>query len=207
MNTTHNPTRDANVKTGDSIAPSSPELLRVHDEIEAIKRDSAELVRGLSDEALAWRPAPTKWSIADCLAHLNITNRDYYIKTIRHTIADARARGVVGAEPYQHGFFGNLFVRMIEPPARFRVPAPRALIPPADSNPREIVAEFMSSQNELQLLLREADGIDLGRAKVVSPINKRLKFTLGQSFRMLAAHERRHLWQARNVKKSTNFPR
>jgi len=79
-------------------------------------------------------------------------------------------------------------------------------VPPADSNPREIITEFMASQNELQLLLREADGIDLGRAKIASPINKRLKFTLGQVFRLLAAHERRHLWQARKVKKAANFP-
>lgn len=207
MNMTHNPTFEANAITGNASVPSSPELLRVHKEIEAIKRDAAELVRAVTDESLAWRPAPDKWSIADCLAHLNITNRDYYIKAIRHTIGDARARGVVGAPPYRHGFFGNLFVRMIEPPARFRVPAPRTLVPPADSNPREIVAEFMSSQIELQRLLHDADGIDLGQAKVVSPVNKRLKFTLGQSFRMLAAHERRHLWQARNVKQAANFPR
>jgi hypothetical protein len=207
MDVTHNQIRDANAMTDDFRMPSTPELLRVHEEIEAIKRDSAGLVCALTDEALTWRLAADKWSIADCLAHLNITNRDYYIKTIRDTITDARARGVVGAEPYRHGFFGNLFVRMIEPPARFRVPAPRTLLPPADANPREVVAEFMSSQNELQRLLRDADGIDLGRAKVVSPVNKRLKFTLGQSFRMLAAHERRHLWQARNVKQAANFPR
>jgi hypothetical protein len=33
-----------------------------------------------------------------------------------------------------------------------------------------------------------------------------LKFTLGQAFRLLAAHERRHLWQARNVRNAPNFP-
>lgn len=196
----------ANAIPGDSAVPSSPELRRVHEEIEAIKSESAELVHALTDEALAWRPAPDKWSIADCFAHLNVVNRDYYIKTMRDTITDARVRNVVGAEPYRHGLFGNIFLRMIEPPVRFRVPAPRAFVPPPDCVPREVVAKFMASQNEIQLMLREADGIDLGRAKVVSPINKRLKFTLGQAFRLLAAHERRHLWQARKVKEAANFP-
>jgi len=125
MDMAHTTIRDANAITDNFAMPSTPELLRVHEEIEAIKRESAQIVNGLTDKALAWRSAPDKWSIADCLAHLNITNR-YYMKAIRLAITDARTRSVVGAEPYRHGFFGNLFVRMIEPPARFRVPAPRA---------------------------------------------------------------------------------
>jgi hypothetical protein len=149
MDMTHATTRNANTVTDISAMPSTPELLRVYEEVEAIKRESTQLVSGLSDEALTWRLAPDKWSIADCLVHLNITNRDYYVKPIRDTIADARVRGLTGAPPYRHGFFGNLFVRMIEPPVRFRVPAPRALVPPAKSNPREVVAEFMQAQNEL----------------------------------------------------------
>jgi hypothetical protein len=106
----------------------------------------------------------------------------------------------------RHGFLGNLFVRLTEPPVRFRVPAPRAFVPPLDAAPCEVVELFMRTQDDLQRLASEANGLDLARVKVVSPINKRLKFTLGQAFRLLTAHERRHLWQARGVKEAANFP-
>ncbi len=71
-------TTETSVAEGSS-APPSPELRSVHEELEAVKQQTAELVRGLSEEQLAWRPAPDKWSIADCLAHLNVVNRDYYV--------------------------------------------------------------------------------------------------------------------------------
>jgi len=201
-------TADENMATvtTESGALSSPELRSVYEELAANTKQTEDLVRDLSEEQLAWRPAPNVWSIADCLAHLNMVNSGYYMASITRAIADGRERGILGTEPFRHGMLGNLFVRMVEPPVRFRVPAPRAFVPPPDSAPMETVKTFIQTQEELQRLVRAADGVDLGRVKVTSPINKRLKFTLGQAFRLLAAHERRHLWQARGVRESANFP-
>lgn len=188
------------------VAPSSPELRRVGEEIEAIKHRAADLVGRLSDEQLAWRPAPNVWSIADCLAHLNVTN-ELYAKQMRGSIEQARGAGLTGEGPFRHGWLGDLLVWTMEPPARLRLPAPKIFRPPASEPPRETVERFTRMQDELQELLRAADGIDLGRAKVASPESARLKLSLGQAFRLITAHERRHLWQAGKVKDMANFPR
>ena len=184
---------------------SSLELRSVHEEIEAIKEQTASVISGLTEDKLVWRPAPNVWSIADCLAHLNVTG-DLYTTAIRDSIKSARAAGLTGAGAFRHGWLGNLFVWTLEPPVRFRLPAPKVFLPAPSQSAREVVEKFMRMQDEVQTLLREADGIDLGRAKVASPVNARLKLSLGQAFRLVTAHERRHLWQARKVRERVNFP-
>ncbi len=54
--------------------------------------------------------------------------------------------------------------------------------------------------------LHRADGLDLARARVKSPVVSWLGFSLGAAFGLIAAHERRHLWQARKVVASSRFP-
>ena len=47
---------------------------------------------------------------------------------------------------------------------------------------------------------RAADGLDLRRVKVVTPISRWVKLSLGMAFAQTAAHERRHLEQSRRVR-------
>ncbi len=46
-------------------------------QIEQIKTRCDTLVAGLSNEAFNWRPAQGRWSISECLDHLNITAERY----------------------------------------------------------------------------------------------------------------------------------
>jgi hypothetical protein len=54
-------------------------------------------------------------------------------------------------------------------------------------------------------LVSQANGLDLERIKVASPAGP-VKFPLGQRIALLAAHDRRHLWQAWEVRKDRGFP-
>ena len=64
----------------------------------------------------------------------------------------------------------------------------------------------MTTRDRLLELLRRADGVDISRAKVTSPLSKLLKLRIGAAFAILAAHGRRHLWQARQVRRQAGFP-
>lgn len=68
------------------------------------------------------------------------------------------------------------------------------------------LGEFLSLQDQLEKRMTQADGLDLGRVRVSSPISRSIKMSLGQSFALVLAHERRHLWQARQVRGSAGFP-
>jgi hypothetical protein len=54
--------------------------------------------------------------------------------------------------------------------------------------------------------LRQASGLDLARARVTSPAARWLRLPLGCGFALTAAHERRHLWQAKQLTSRSEFP-
>ena len=69
----------------------------------------------------------------------------------------------------------------------------------------EIVAEFMDWQDKFGDTIRLADGLDLRRARGRSPAFPLVKWSLGSQFAITLAHERRHLWQARQVRNAVRL--
>ncbi len=152
-----------------------------------------------------WRPSPKRWSVAECLNHLNVTVTKY-LPRIGAMIARGRAEGRTARGPFRHPFVGNWFIRMLEPPPRrrFRVPGVFAPLPgvPAEA----LLPEFERLRAELLAKIQEADGLDLAALRTASPAAPSLYLSLGQCFGALAAHDRRHLWQARGVMGEQGFP-
>src|SRR5215472_6398603 len=117
-------------------------------ELDAIRRRAEVLVKSLVVEQLIQRPDPAKWSIAECLAHLNITAR-----VVQPLIARAIERGkkekLFGTAPFPLGFRGRLLIWMATPPPKFRIRAPKSVAPPVTiANPRQLLSEFLKLQDE-----------------------------------------------------------
>ena len=195
-------TPEAKISTG---APSMPELREYQRQFEAITADAGELLARLTDAQFNWRPVPGRWSIAECLAHLNVTGQ-MYLPLIERSIREARERRAFGRGPFRHGLLGNLFVRAAEPPAKIKIKTPKLFAPLPEHLLIVVAPAFSSLHEQLFRLLREADGIDLARARLTSPVTRFLRLSLGQCFAFIAAHERRHLWQARQVRDDPAFP-
>jgi hypothetical protein len=166
-----------------------------------IRQDVPGLVANLSDEQFAWTPGPRQWSMAQCFEHLNTAAR-VGIPAIDHAIADARARGLSGPGPFVLTLFERLFLRATEPPPRMRVPSPRVLRPvlPPGKPKADVVADFLQWQDQIGERIRQADGLDLQRARARSPALPLFVWSLGGHLAITLAHERRHLWQARQVR-------
>jgi len=167
-------------------------------QFEEATSNAEHVVAALTDEQLRWKPAPERWSIAECFSHLNVTADKYY-PPIDKSMRLARERGLLGHGPFRHGFLMNKFIRMMEPPPRRSFKAPRPFKPRSRAVEDEI-PNFLSHQEAIMKRVREANGLDLARVKIVSPVSRLLRMSLGQSFALLAAHERRHLWQAARVR-------
>ncbi len=194
--------------TEDTISPDEPlvaELQSYKEQLEANQRDAQDLVAGLDDKQFNWRPAAGRWSIAECLAHINVAGQ-MYLPAIDRTIKGARAANpAFEAGPFRHGVFGKLFLRATEPPAKIKVKAPKLIAPLPEHLLAVVMPAYMSLHHQLERRLSDANGLNLARAKVVSPFSRLLKLSLGQAFALAAAHERRHLWQARQVKNESEF--
>jgi DinB superfamily len=169
------------------------------DQVDAIKRDGAALVAGLSEAQFNWHPAPQRWSIAQCLDHLNF-GVSKTLPAFDRSIAEGWSRGRTATGPFRYGWFSRLVVASMEPPPKFRMKTP--LKKPAEGTFElaPVVSEFSRVRDELAARIRQADGLDLVRVRITSPVNRLLRLPLGAYFEFILAHDRRHLWQAGNVR-------
>jgi hypothetical protein len=169
------------------------------DQLLTIRQDVPGLVAHLSDEQFGWSPAPKRWSMAQCFDHLNTTARAF-VPAIDKAIDDARARGLRGEGPFTYSLFERLFLRSTEPPPGLRFRAPRMLAPPPLRPKAAILTEFMEWQDRLDERIRRTDGLDLRHARARSPAFPLFVWSLGSLIAITLAHERRHLWQARQIR-------
>jgi hypothetical protein len=182
------------------------EIEQFRRQFEQMSLDADALVVPLSDEQFTWQPSPVVWSVAHCIEHLNTTAR-LYLPQLDEAIAGAIRKGTYGEGPFSYNVFGRFFTATMEPPARFRMTTPRQFQPPVVRGRAEVMAAFRAYQVQFVDRLRQANGLDLARAKVRSPVYSWLRFSLGSGFELMLAHERRHLWQARNVVAHPQFPK
>jgi hypothetical protein len=136
---------------------------------------------------------------------MNATARAY-LPAIDEGIADAIRHGAYAEGPFQYNLIGRIFSRLLEPPARVRMRAPLDKQPGPERPKRETLAGFRAYQVQYVDRLRQANGIDLARSCVRSPLASWIRIPLGSAFASMAAHERRHLWQARKITEMTGFP-
>ena len=176
------------------------ELEGLRQQFRLIKSDANTLIAGLSQSAFNWRRESAAWSMGQCLEHLNVTTRAY-LPRLDESIEQARRQRCLGPGPYRYGWLQMWFVQSMEPPVKRRSTAPKVFRPQSVQLPlAETLNAFLSCQGELVVRLHEARAIDLRRATVRSPVIPLVRFSLGIAFAMMAAHERRHIWQARQVR-------
>ncbi len=182
------------------------DLQNYHQQYLAIKSEAQNLFGNLTDTQFNWQPGSDRWSVAQCIDHLVVTGRNS-LSHINESLNGARSKGLISQGPFRYGMIERWFVRQMEPRARMRFKAPKAYLPSAGRLPAEIVPSFYVLQEEFLLCIEAANGIDLSRTKVNNAVSRWLRLSLGQELAFNAAHERRHLWQARQVTRERDFPR
>jgi len=188
----------ASAQAGGSLHPDIESLI---DQLAAIRADADRLVDGLTNDQFNWRSAADRWSIAQCITHLNLVD-GLDLKRLGSAVADARRAGMTGSGPFRYGKVSSWFIARTEPPARLRVKAPTVYVPPETQHMDVAMAEFRRVQAGLAELVAQANGLDLARVKVPTPIGSWVRFSLGQRFRLITAHDRRHLHQAWEVRRA-----
>jgi hypothetical protein len=93
-------------------------------------------------------------------------------------------------------------VKYLEPPvkARTKSKAPRTIRPRTSPALDDAVRAFLAAQDEVRTFLRTYAGIDLAGVRFPNPFIRGVRFSLATGLHVIAAHERRHLWQAWRVR-------
>lgn len=172
-------------------------------QLEANRVAARALWAGRSHEILRRKPAPGAWSAVECLLHLNRAGT-VYLPPIDRAIEDGRRRAILGEGSYRHPWFSRWFVASLDAEVRRRFKAPRLFAPaePDAADPTAVLREFEDLGPAIARRLEASRGLDLGRVRVISPVSPLVRLSLGMGFALFAAHERRHLAQARRALES-----
>ena len=172
---------------------------------EAVGRNMAELTRGLTDAQLNWRPSEGRWSIAECIAHLTATGTAY-LEPLDRAIDRGHAQAMFGGRDFQLNGIGRWLVAQMEPPPRRKIRAMKKITPQRVESGKALATGFEAMHRDLIDRIRRATSLDLSRVKLRSPLVPLIRLPLGTWLAFLVAHERRHLWQARQVRQELRFP-
>ena len=164
-------------------------------ELDEVTGRARRLVDTTEPRLFTVRPDLTRWSASECIAHLSISTSEF-LPVLEKALADARKSGLKATKPPAMDWIGAALRWFLEPPIRSRVKTTARFVPRAVRAKAESIGEFTALQAKLIGMIREAGELDLRRIKVVSPFDKRVRYNAFSAFRIIAAHQRRHLWQA-----------
>jgi hypothetical protein len=189
-------------------ADTYPDIAALDEALNAAEREARTLADGLTEAQGAWRAAPGSWSVAECLDHLATANR-VYLGAMRPAADRALAQGSHRRRPAQPGLVGGWFVRTLEPPVKplLKGKAPQSIRPRTSPALTDAASQFLASQAEVRTFLRTYAGIDLAGVRFPNPFIRGVRFSLATGLHVIAAHERRHLWQARRVQQAAALAR
>jgi hypothetical protein len=173
---------------------SAEQLAEVRRQLVDVQSRISRLASEVNDQQWTRRPPAGGWSAAECVVHLTMTN-DAYMPLLTAARSAIPAGSAVPTS-FRREFGARLLEWFLEPPARAKSKTIAAFVPGAAAPKAQTVADFERSQRALLEFIDTSKGIALDHAKFPSPFNERLKYNPYAALRILAAHERRHLWQA-----------
>jgi hypothetical protein len=174
---------------------STFQLASLLEQFHRATREAKKLVLGRQVDDLTSRLYPGSWSPMECLDHLTRTTFSFLPDISR---AVATAPKLTTNRPLRTGTIALLLIRNLEPPYRLRYKVIPQLVP-QERDFDAAWSNFQNSQSQLSAAVQSAAGLAIDKTKVHCPVCAQVTYNSYGAFRMLAAHQRRHLWQMERV--------
>jgi DinB superfamily len=181
-------------------------LTDIRAELDAIGREAEMTFGGLSGHQLNWRPDPSRWSVAQCFAHLLAANALMF-RAAEDALDDRRPRTIWQRLPVVPALLGRMMVRSQGPGAARKFTAPTRAQPAASDIDADIIARFVEQKRDAVAKAQALDEAKAARTIMASPFVKVVTYSVLDGWRLVVAHDRRHFEQARRVTQMPEFPR
>lgn len=180
-------------------------LAEVRAELDDIAREAPATFGGLDRRQLNWRPDETRWSIGQCFEHLLAANR-LMLQAADDALDGARPRTVWQRVPVLPWLLGRALIRSQSPEAtRTFTAAPQAR--PAADVAEDVIERFIVQHREAAARVTVLDERQAARTIMTSPFISVVTYSVFDGWRIIVAHDRRHMAQARRVVLSPGFPK
>jgi hypothetical protein len=172
---------------------------------EKIGHEVENMLNDLTEEQINWKPSQKEWSVGECIQHLNITLKEY-LPNLEAAVNDADQMEFAMKDPLKYSLMGR-FLRKMDPPVKLKLKSPKMFKPEKSNlNVSELLKDYKVLHEQLLNFIKKSELIDLNKTKFPSPVTSLIKVRAGEYFEFTAAHERRHLWQAKKVMEREGFP-
>ena len=177
------------IKTEDLLNDLKEKTLKMIQQVESFQK--------LSKNQLNHRPGENKWSILECIGHLNLYS-DFYINEFEKRILSAKYSA---SEFHKTGLLGNRFAKSMLPIGD-EIPMKMKTFKSKYPNKSELsiatLEKFIKQQNQIIQLIDQSRKVNLTKTKCRITI-KGFKLRLGDALRFYAFHNIRHIVQANKV--------
>jgi len=164
-----------------------------------IQTTVAQRFQPLTDDQLNRRPGPGRWSVGQCLEHLNIIG-GLYLPVITRKIQQAQTRSSRPAEAVKRGLLGRRLTNAMRVPSSEKATkTPQQYAPSGSRLPRTVVEVFNRQTEELLALLQQARAVNINTVRIPNVVIALLRLRLTDQLELLVVHAQRHIQQAERV--------
>ena len=180
------------------------QLQIILDDLAAARERWQKLVRNTPDARWHERRDPARWSVAENIAHLNLSARAMQ-PLLDDAAFRAKALGSIGAAKMKPALFGRMLAKMVGPVPRVlgfamgKVKTAAAFVPEGAQPRLDVSAEFERHLAAHQKSIRAADGLPLDQVKIESPFVKGAHYDGLSGWAIVVRHIHRHLDQAERI--------
>jgi DinB family protein len=164
--------------------------------LESSKKGVLAATEGLSEAQWNFKPAPDKWSIAECMEHI-AASEDFIRGTVEQKVMKAPAAQDRDSAKIDAGIVASV------PDRSHKLQAPEPLKPTNRfGSPQAAIKHFVESRGKTEEFLKST--ADLRGHAVDSPVGG--KWDAYEFILMIAAHSERHTKQIEEVKTNPGYP-
>lgn len=167
-------------------------------EIERVTAEVSQEFGTLTPAQLNWKPAADRWSVGECLEHLIAAN-GHYFGIAEAILAGSYRKPLLRCIPGYAGMCGRMLVNAVSPQTARKVKTVAVFEPARSTVDADEIARFSQHQSQLIAAIRSSERLRLDKTIIASPATPVIVYSLLDAWRLIAAHEVRHLGQARSV--------
>ena len=173
--------------------------------LDALSKQVQDSFGSLTGDQLNWKPEPGKWSIAQCLDHLVVSNKTYFPIFDKVLDDSYRLSFFQKLNPFKRSL-GPMMIKSLGPGSVKKFTAPKIFEPSSSKVNADIVSVFVSEQNQVKNYFQQFSATGSNKMVIASPVSALITYSIDDAMEIITVHEQRHVNQALNVFHLPNFP-
>lgn len=162
-------------------------------------------LRTLTNDHLNWKPSADKWSIAECVDHLAVTNK-LYLDEVKNQLSLKQIKCDESKEIVKHKFFGKLIIKAVDPSNIKKTKTFKVFYPTLSNNDSSIIDKLIEIQEALIKTVTDSYNINFNKYIMSSPASRFIKENFSDVLEIIRLHNKRHLRQINNLISLSQFP-